>query len=54
MHEDNPPMCFPHSGNVYSREALLEMAQKRSDMTVMDPRNGDIMHFDMLKKVYIT
>ena len=47
-------MCFPRSGNVYSREALLEMAQKRSDMTVVDPRSGDVVHFDMLKKVYIT
>ena len=54
MHEDNPPMCFPRSGNLYSREALLEMAQKRGDMTVVDPRNGDVVHFDMLKKVYIT
>jgi len=52
--EDNPPMCFPNTGNVYSRAALLEMAQKRGDMTVVDPRSGDVVHFDSLKKVFIT
>lgn len=54
MDEDNPPMCFPVSGNVYSREALLDMAQKRGDMVVVDPRSGKVAPFDTLKKVFIT
>ncbi|KAF5329946.1 hypothetical protein D9611_010440 [Ephemerocybe angulata] len=51
MNEDNPPMAFPN-GNVYSREALEEMATKNGSVTC--PRTGQTVNFAELKKVFIS
>ena len=53
MHEDNPPMAFRGSGNVYSREALLEMAG-RNGGRVKDPRSDEECEFTELRKVFIS
>jgi len=52
MNEDNQPMMFPN-GNVYSREALEDMAEK-NDGEVTCPRSGARCHFNELRKVYIS
>ncbi|KAH7923099.1 hypothetical protein BV22DRAFT_1093538 [Leucogyrophana mollusca] len=52
MDEDNMPMVFPN-GNVYSREALEEMAAKNNGK-VTCPRSGDTCEFSALKKVFIS
>ena len=53
MNEDNPPMVFKGSGNVYSRDALFEMAG-RNNGRVKDPRSGEECPFEDLKKVFIS
>jgi macrophage erythroblast attacher len=53
MDEDNPPMAFKASGNVYSREALLEMAG-RNGGRCKDPRSGEECEFGELRKVFIS
>ncbi|KAG5351374.1 hypothetical protein C0989_006808 [Termitomyces sp. Mn162] len=52
MDEDNPPMAFPN-GNVYSREALEEMASKNSGLVIC-PRSGTTCELSMLRKVFIS
>jgi len=52
MDEDNMPMAFPN-GNVYSREALEDMAAKHSGM-VTCPLTGNQCQFSELKKVFIS
>ncbi|KAG6873090.1 hypothetical protein C0995_003135 [Termitomyces sp. Mi166 len=52
MDEDNPPMAFPN-GNVYSREALEEMAAK-NDGLVTCPRSGMTCGLSALRKVFIS
>jgi len=52
MDEDNMPMAFPN-GNVYSREALEEMAAKNGGW-VTCPRTGTVCEFSALRKVFIS
>lgn len=52
MNEDNPPLAFSN-GNVYSSEALKEMAAKHNGK-VKCPRTGIEQELSSLQKVYIT
>ncbi|KAK7462882.1 GID complex subunit containing RING finger motif [Stygiomarasmius scandens] len=52
MDADNMPMAFP-DGQVYSREALEEMAAKNGNK-VTCPRNGTVCEFSKLRKVFIS
>jgi len=52
MDEDNMPMAFP-DGNVYSREALEEMAAKNGGK-VTCPRTNTTCEFSALRKVFIS
>ncbi|KAF8068893.1 CTLH/CRA C-terminal to lish motif domain-containing protein [Lyophyllum atratum] len=52
MDEDNMPMAFP-DGNVYSREALEEMAVKNGGI-VTCPRSGASCPQSALRKVFIS
>ncbi|TFK73498.1 hypothetical protein BDN72DRAFT_814449 [Pluteus cervinus] len=52
MDADNMPMAFP-DGNVYSREALEEMAAKNGGV-VTCPRLGTTCEFAALRKVFIS
>ncbi|KIL65445.1 hypothetical protein M378DRAFT_105136 [Amanita muscaria Koide BX008] len=52
MDEDNMPMAFP-DGQVYSREALEEMAAKNDGM-VTCPKTGTRCEFSALRKVFIS
>ncbi|KAG6919802.1 hypothetical protein DXG01_000303 [Tephrocybe rancida] len=52
MDEDNPPMAFP-DGNVYSKEALDDMAAKNGGMVVC-PRSGLTCPATSLRKVFIS
>ncbi|EMD35442.1 hypothetical protein CERSUDRAFT_116204 [Gelatoporia subvermispora B] len=53
MDADNMPMAFPQSGQVYSKEALGEMAAK-NDGFVTCPRTGEQCEFSALRKVFIS
>ncbi|OCH85764.1 hypothetical protein OBBRIDRAFT_797832 [Obba rivulosa] len=53
MDEDNMPLAFPVSGQVYSKEALEEMAMK-NDGIVTCPRTGEKCNFSALRKVFIS
>ncbi|KAG6811406.1 hypothetical protein H0H92_007599 [Tricholoma furcatifolium] len=52
MDENNPPMVFPN-GNVYSREALEDMAAKNGGK-VTCPRSGETCDVSELRKVFIS
>ncbi|KAH6917944.1 macrophage erythroblast attacher isoform 1 [Coprinopsis sp. MPI-PUGE-AT-0042] len=51
MDENNFPMALPN-GRVYSRQALVEMAEK-NDGIVTCPRTGDRVSMSELRKVFI-
>ncbi|PCH35195.1 hypothetical protein WOLCODRAFT_91464 [Wolfiporia cocos MD-104 SS10] len=53
MDEDNAPMAFPTNGEVYSKEALEEMAAK-NDGYVICPRSGEKCKYTSLRRVYIS
>ncbi|KAH9836322.1 CTLH/CRA C-terminal to lish motif domain-containing protein [Rhodofomes roseus] len=53
MDEDNKPMAFPNSGQVYSREALEDMAT-RNDGIVKDPQTGETCEFSALRRLFIS
>ena len=53
MDSDNPPLAFPVVGQVYSTDALKEMAD-RADGRVRDPVTGTECSFWELLKVFIT
>ncbi|KAK7681364.1 hypothetical protein QCA50_015455 [Cerrena zonata] len=53
MNEDNWPMAFPGEGNVYSKEALEDMATRNNGF-VTCPRTGERCHFSALRKVFIS
>ncbi|KAH9933054.1 CTLH/CRA C-terminal to lish motif domain-containing protein [Fomitopsis serialis] len=53
MNEDNMPMAFPNSGQVYSREALEDMAA-RNDGIVKDPKTGETCEFSALRRLFIS
>ncbi|KAF5379199.1 hypothetical protein D9615_005906 [Tricholomella constricta] len=52
MDEDNMPMAFP-DGNVYSKEALEQMAAKNGGL-VTCPRSGTTCELSALRKVFIS
>jgi macrophage erythroblast attacher len=52
MNSDNPPMAFKN-GNVYSTEALEDMASKNEGL-VTCPRTGDTCNLGELRKVFIS
>eukprot|EP01133_Synstelium_polycarpum_P003504 gene3504-4003_t len=52
MDEDNPPMVLPN-GNVYCRNAMMEMAEK-NDRIITDPRSGDVYDITELRKAFIS
>ncbi|KAH8101188.1 CTLH/CRA C-terminal to lish motif domain-containing protein [Cristinia sonorae] len=51
--ENNSPLAFPASGQIYSREALEDMAAK-NDGIVTCPRSNERIPFEDLRKVYIS
>ncbi|KAI0918518.1 hypothetical protein AcV5_002490 [Taiwanofungus camphoratus] len=53
MDEDNMPMAFPISGQVYSKEALEEMAAINNGV-VKCPRTEETCSFSSLRKVFIS
>ncbi|KAJ3519087.1 hypothetical protein NMY22_g13357 [Coprinellus aureogranulatus] len=53
MDENNPPMAFPSSGQVYSQEALEEIAA-RNNGRVICPRTNEVVDYSELKKVFIS
>lgn len=53
MDENNFPLAFPKHGNVYSKEALEEMAATNEGM-VTCPRTKEVCHYTDLRKVYIS
>eukprot|EP01132_Coremiostelium_polycephalum_P002207 gene2207-2721_t len=52
MNEDNPPMVLPN-GNVFSRNAMLEMSEKNNGK-ITCPRTGNEYRFDELRRAYIS
>ncbi|KAI0729866.1 CTLH/CRA C-terminal to lish motif domain-containing protein [Fomitopsis betulina] len=53
MDEDNTPLAFPNSGQVYSKEALEDMAARREG-TVKDPETGETCEFHALRRLFIS
>ncbi|KZT69970.1 hypothetical protein DAEQUDRAFT_709310 [Daedalea quercina L-15889] len=53
MDEDNMPMAFPTNGQVYSREALEDMAA-RNNGAVNDPQTGETCEFSALRRLFIS
>lgn len=53
MDENNRPMAFPSGGQVYSKEALEDMAA-RNDGVITCPQTGEKCNFSALKKVFIS
>jgi len=53
MDEDNTPMAFPVNGQVYSREALEDMAAKNEGVVIC-PRTRETCSFTSLRKVFIS
>ncbi|THH28961.1 hypothetical protein EUX98_g5223 [Antrodiella citrinella] len=53
MDENNPPLAFPGTGHIYSREILEDMAAKNNGV-VTCPRSGERVQFAELRKVYIS
>ncbi|OBZ67635.1 Macrophage erythroblast attacher [Grifola frondosa] len=53
MDGDNMPLAFPVSGQVYSREALEDMAAKHNGV-VTCPRTGETCGYSSLRKVFIS
>ncbi|TCD70713.1 GID complex subunit containing RING finger motif [Steccherinum ochraceum] len=53
MDENNSPLAFPASGQIYSREALEDMAAKNNGV-VTCPRSGETIQFEELRKVYVS
>lgn len=70
MDEDNTPMAFPNSGQVYSREVhrlshlsyiprlitpkAMEEMAARNDGTVTDPQTGETCQFHALRRLFIS
>lgn len=53
MDDKNPPLCLPN-GQVYSKEALEEMAKQSSDgKTVVCMRTGKVFSLSSCKRMYI-
>lgn len=53
MTQDNPPYALPN-GQVYSYDALHEMAKNSGVYSVTCPVTGKLYNFDELKRVYLT
>ena len=51
MDENNPPMALPN-GNVYSRKALVKIAES-NEGTIIDPKTNDRALMDELRKCFI-
>lgn len=51
MDENNPPMALPN-GNVYSKDALFQIAESNNG-EICDPRTGDCYRLSDLRKCYI-
>lgn len=52
MDENNPPMALPN-GNVYSFNALQDMATNDDESRVKDPKSQELFQFNQLRKCYI-